>query len=53
MTATLFAVIAILYYLYQRQLGAISFFIISIFFFYLAYHQLTKAKKEQQDNSIK
>ena len=45
--------IAGMYYLYQRQLGAISFFILSTFFFYLAYHQLSKASKSQQDDSIK
>lgn len=36
------------YYLYQRQLGAIPFFLLSIFFFYLAYTQLSKKKKNQR-----
>jgi membrane protein implicated in regulation of membrane protease activity len=42
-----------LYYLYQRQLGAISFFILSIFFFYLAYAQLSKGKKAGWQTAIK
>jgi heme O synthase-like polyprenyltransferase len=41
---------AAMYYLYQRQLGAISFFILSIVFFLLAYGQLKKRK--QPGNSI-
>ncbi|WP_079506252.1 hypothetical protein [Mesobacillus jeotgali] len=36
---------AAMYYLYQRQLGAISFFILSIVFFFLAYGQLKKRKQ--------
>jgi hypothetical protein len=48
-----FGAIAGMYYLYQRQFGAISFFILSTFFFYLAYQQLSKARKEQKDDSIK
>ena len=36
---------AAMYYLYQRQLGAISFFILSIVFFFLAYAQLKKRKR--------
>lgn len=44
---------AALFYLYQRQLGAISFFITSIYFFYLAFSQLKKAKKDRRDDSIK
>jgi hypothetical protein len=35
---------AAMYYLYQRQLGAISFFILSILFFFLAFAQLKKRK---------
>jgi membrane protein implicated in regulation of membrane protease activity len=42
-----------LYYLYQRQLGAISFFILSIFFFYLAYAQLSKRKKAGSQTAVK
>lgn len=34
--------LAILYYLYELQLGAISFFILSIFFFCLACAQFAK-----------
>jgi membrane protein implicated in regulation of membrane protease activity len=36
---------AAMYYLYQRQLGAISFFILSIVFFFLAFSQLKKRKR--------
>ncbi|MDQ0154335.1 hypothetical protein [Robertmurraya andreesenii] len=41
-----------MYYLYQKQLGAISFFLLSIFFFSIAYNQLSsssmkKLKKRQ------
>ncbi len=36
---------AAMYYLYQRQLGAISFFILSIVFFFMAYAQLKKRKR--------
>jgi membrane protein implicated in regulation of membrane protease activity len=36
---------AAMYYLYQRQLGAISFFILSIVFFFLAFAQLKKRKR--------
>ena len=36
---------AAMYYLYQRQLGAISFFILSIIFFFMAYGQLKKRKR--------
>ncbi|MDE3840346.1 hypothetical protein C0966_13475 [Bacillus methanolicus] len=42
-----------LYYLYQRQLGAISFFILSIFFFSLAFNQLSKRPDETEtDRSL-
>ncbi|WP_132008016.1 hypothetical protein [Mesobacillus foraminis] len=34
--------LAILYFLYELQLGAISFFILSIFFFSLAFLQISK-----------
>ncbi|WP_174734757.1 hypothetical protein [Mesobacillus harenae] len=39
-----------LYYLYQRQLGAISFFILSVFFFALARHQLSKRTTPDDEN---
>jgi membrane protein implicated in regulation of membrane protease activity len=45
-TAGAAIIAAALYYLYQRQLGAISFFVLSIFFCYLAYTQLRKRKKK-------
>lgn len=42
-----------LYYLYQRQLGAISFFLLSIFFFSLAFNQLSKQTDEmERDESV-
>lgn len=45
------------YYLYQRQLGAIPFFIISIYFFTRAHNQLTRkiknTPKNQKDNGRK
>ncbi|SEN52782.1 hypothetical protein SAMN05192533_114124 [Mesobacillus persicus] len=45
------AVIAALYYLYQAQLGAISFFMLSILFFILAARLLRK--KEGNEEQIK
>ncbi|MEH7125562.1 hypothetical protein V7122_10390 [Bacillus sp. JJ1532] len=38
------------YYLYQKQLGAIPFFLISIFFFSLAYSQLSQKTKDSAKN---
>lgn len=48
----IFAIIAVLgtYYLYSKQLGAIAFFLMSIFLFYIAIRQLRKLK-ESQDGS--
>ncbi len=34
------------YYLYQRQLGAIAFLLLSIYFFIQAYIQLSKKTEE-------
>ncbi|WP_246017769.1 hypothetical protein [Mesobacillus subterraneus] len=45
LTAVAVMAAAALYYLYQRQLGAVSFFILSIVFFSLAYLQLSKRKR--------
>jgi membrane protein implicated in regulation of membrane protease activity len=45
LTAGAVMAVAAMYYLYQRQLGAISFFILSIVFFFLAYAQLKKRKR--------
>ncbi|MBA4536607.1 hypothetical protein H1Z61_05490 [Bacillus aquiflavi] len=43
--------IAILGYLYKRQLGAIAFLLLSIFFFILAYYQIfSRTKKEKKDS---
>ncbi|HAQ07629.1 MAG TPA: hypothetical protein DCR24_08970 [Bacillus bacterium] len=50
LTAVAVASIAALYYLYQRQLGAISFFILSIFFFFLAFALLSKSKKKERSD---
>ncbi|KOP71795.1 hypothetical protein ACFFHH_14120 [Cytobacillus solani] len=36
-------------YLYQRQLGAIPFLLISIYFFILAYKQLSKKTNHSDD----
>ncbi|KAB2333193.1 hypothetical protein F7731_16685 [Cytobacillus depressus] len=47
-TATI-AIVVGFFYLYQRQLGAIAFFLTSIYFFSLAYSLLSKKAK----NSIK
>jgi membrane protein implicated in regulation of membrane protease activity len=44
LTAGAAIAIAAMYYLYQRQLGAVSFFILSIVFFFMAYTQLKKRK---------
>ncbi|WP_246141113.1 hypothetical protein [Bacillus marasmi] len=43
------------YYLYSKQLGAIPFFAISLFLFYIAYRQLRKSKGSQgsTDDSLK
>ncbi|ESU34431.1 hypothetical protein G3A_01360 [Bacillus sp. 17376] len=45
LTAGAVIAVAAMYYLYQRQLGAISFFILSIAFFFMAYAQLKKRKR--------
>ncbi|MBT2683249.1 hypothetical protein [Bacillus sp. ISL-37] len=45
LTAGAVMAVAAMYYLYQRQLGAISFFILSIVFFFLAFSQLKKRKR--------
>lgn len=52
LTAGAMAAVAALYYLYQRQLGAISFFILSIFFFFLAFALLSKSKKNKHEGNI-
>jgi len=43
------------YYLYSHQLGAISFFLLSFFLFYLSYRQFKKLKEtpKQTDDSLK
>ncbi|MCA1033362.1 MULTISPECIES: hypothetical protein [Bacillaceae] len=38
------AAIAAFYFLYQRQLGAVAFFLLSIYFLYLAMGQLSGRK---------
>jgi hypothetical protein len=37
-----------LYYLYQHQLGAISFLVLAIFFFIMAMNELKMLKKEKK-----
>jgi c-di-AMP phosphodiesterase-like protein len=37
-----------LYYLYQHQLGAISFLVLAIFFFFIAMKELKMLKKEDK-----
>jgi hypothetical protein len=37
-----------LYYLYQHQLGAISFLVLAIFFFFTAMKELKMLKKEDK-----
>ncbi|WP_409971024.1 hypothetical protein [Bacillus sp. Bva_UNVM-123] len=44
--ASVIAVMIGTYYLYQRQLGAIPFLLLSIYFFIQAYNQLSKKNKE-------
>ncbi|PLR76824.1 hypothetical protein CU633_13835 [Bacillus sp. V3-13] len=48
--ASFIGALAALYYLYQRQLGAISFFLLSIFFFSLAVNQLSRQPDQKKDN---
>lgn len=36
------------YYLYQRQLGAIPFLLIAIFFFYVTFKEMKRFKKQDQ-----
>ncbi|RTR33023.1 hypothetical protein EKG37_08145 [Robertmurraya yapensis] len=50
----LVGILITLYFLYKRQLGAISFYLLAIFFFTLAANQLSdptrkKRKKKQSD----
>ncbi|WP_157075856.1 hypothetical protein [Neobacillus fumarioli] len=39
-----------LYYLYQRQLGAISFLLLALFFFYIAMQERKKTKKQKKND---
>ncbi|MFD2446807.1 YitT family protein [Bacillus sp. CGMCC 1.16607] len=45
MIAAAIGISLVMYYLYQRQLGAISFFILSIIFFILGFRMLGKKEK--------
>ncbi|PLR96597.1 hypothetical protein [Bacillus sp. T33-2] len=47
--ASFAAAAAVLLYLYHRQLGAVSFFILSIFFFTLSVNLMSREKKLKQD----
>jgi c-di-AMP phosphodiesterase-like protein len=42
-----------LYYLYQHQLGAISFLVLAIFFFFIAMKELKALKKENEHDDTK
>jgi large-conductance mechanosensitive channel len=42
-----------LYYLYQHQLGAISFLVLAIFFFFIAMKELKSLKKENNPDDSK
>jgi len=44
------AIIIGTYYLYQRQLGAIAFLSLSIYFFIKAYNQLSKKAEENSSD---
>lgn len=51
--ALFFGAASALYYLYERQLGAISFFILSVFFFKIAFNQLSNRPNETEtDQSL-
>jgi preprotein translocase subunit SecG len=45
--------ITMMYYLYRYQLGAISFFLLSIFFFVLSIRQFTNSSDEKKKPSKK
>jgi c-di-AMP phosphodiesterase-like protein len=42
-----------LYYLYQHQLGAISFLVLAVFFFFIAMKELKSLKKENKPDDTK
>ncbi|MBU8881020.1 hypothetical protein BGM26_19040 [Bacillus sp. FJAT-29790] len=50
--AAIMGIMTGMYYLYQKQLGAIPFLLLSIYFFVLAYSQLLK-KTNQNDREEK
>jgi predicted ABC-type exoprotein transport system permease subunit len=39
-----------LYYLYQRQLGAISFLLLALFFLYISIKEMKKTKKQKKND---
>jgi len=51
-TSSMFIVLILLawplYYLYARQLGAISFLVLALFFFWIAIKELKQVKAEEQ-----
>lgn len=47
MIAALVGVFAFIYFLYQRQLGSIGFFVLSIYFFSLAVNQMKSKPTEE------
>ncbi|AIM16436.1 MULTISPECIES: hypothetical protein [Neobacillus] len=42
-----------LFYLYERQLGAISFLLLAVFFLFISIKEIKKAKEEEQEKSKK
>ncbi|MED3623838.1 hypothetical protein [Neobacillus thermocopriae] len=38
-----------LFYLYERQLGAISFLLLAVFFLFISIKEMKKAKEEEQE----
>lgn len=42
-----------LYYLYQRQLGAVSFLLLALFFLYIALKEMKKLKQSESQEKIK
>ncbi|MBS4190059.1 hypothetical protein KHA94_07560 [Bacillus sp. FJAT-49705] len=56
MFAAIMGIVIGTYFLYQKQLGAIAFFLLSIYFFSLAYSQLSKKTHdgdEEKENGRK
>ncbi|MDF1508245.1 hypothetical protein PZE06_08605 [Robertmurraya sp. DFI.2.37] len=50
---TLSVILMTLVFLYERQLGAVSFFLLAIFFFTLAFDQLSDPSKKKRKQKMK